>query len=40
MKKLKKLFICLNLIGLLCFTGCEEVPEKGIYKEGMSARRT
>lgn len=34
MKKLKNLLLCFSLISVLFFTGCEEVPEKGIYKEG------
>lgn len=34
MKKLKNLLLCFSLISILFFTGCEEVPEKGIYKEG------
>ena len=34
MKKLKNLFLCLSFVSILFFTGCEEVPEKGIYKEG------
>lgn len=34
MKKLKNLFLCLSIFSVLLFTGCEEVPEKGIYKEG------
>lgn len=34
MTKLKNLFLCFSLISVLFFTGCEEVPEKGIYKEG------
>lgn len=34
MKKIKNLFLCFSLISVILFTGCEEVPEKGIYKEG------
>ena len=34
MKKLKNLLLCVSLMTVLLFTGCEEVPEKGIYKEG------
>ena len=34
MKKIKNLLLCFSLISIIFFTGCEEVPEKGIYKEG------
>ena len=34
MKKIKNLFLCLCMTSVLFFTGCEEVAEKGIYKEG------
>ena len=34
MKKIKSLFLCLCMTSVLLFTGCEEVAEKGIYKEG------
>lgn len=34
MKKIKSLFLCLCMTSVLFFTGCEEVAEKGIYKEG------
>lgn len=34
MKRIKNLLLCFSMISVLFFTGCEEVPEKGIYKEG------